>query len=81
MTFRAGLRAGQVITGSGFTLTGMVSKDRKMMTLTSDAPEVETITPVNYTGITTYDICHRSHSLFRLDLEGSLINRELSHVG
>ena len=60
-----GQRAGQTFTIDQIRLTGMISKDKKSLTIAAEEPQIETVT---YSDGTVHPrICHRSRVLLRLD--------------
>lgn len=63
-TFLTGTRAGQSYTIDHFSLSGVVSKDKRAITLTTATTEVETHTFSN--GQVLPRICHRARSLIRI---------------
>ncbi len=62
--FLSGLRKGQTYTIDKIPLTGMISEDKKSLTLATDEPTIETQTFSN--GDVHYRICHRSRVLIRI---------------
>jgi len=60
-----GTRAGQTFTIDQIQLTGIISKDKKSLTIAADEPQIETVT---YSDGTVHPrICHRSRVLLRLE--------------
>jgi hypothetical protein len=65
-TYLSGPLAGQTFTQTPFTLSGMVSEDGKIVTLASGS-EPQVVTTTNSDGTISYNICHRSRIMFKLD--------------
>jgi len=64
-TVLTGPRAGQTFTIDKIDLTGIISKDKKSLTIAADEPQIETVT---YSDGTVHPrICHRSRVLLRLE--------------
>jgi hypothetical protein len=57
-TVLTGPATGQTFTQTPFSLSGMVSEDRKTLTLTSEPPP-EVVTQTSENGSVVYHICHR----------------------
>jgi hypothetical protein len=63
-TVLTGTRAGQTFTIDQLALNGLISQDRKSLTIANDQPTIEVVTYSN--GDIHHRICHRSRALFRL---------------
>jgi hypothetical protein len=63
-TVLTGRRAGQTFTIDQIRLTGIISKDKKTLTVATEEPEIETLTYSN--GNVHKRICHRSRVLIWL---------------
>jgi len=68
-TVLTGPRHGQTFTIYPISLTGMISKDKKSLTLASEEPQIETVKYYDPSGnllVTHKRICHRSRVLIQL---------------